>query len=383
MISPLWLWPFWLVALVLICLFSGSALLRALFILLPLLLLVSAGVSFLASRRVTLRLTARELAPKRRSVTAELAIKNETPFSLMQLRCRMRLENRLTGEITEHPVAVSLPPFGSKKVSLSIGSRHCGQILLTTGRARAADLFGLISFPTTLRGRALTTVLPTTFPLRLHTGFLNLALEESEEYDPHRAGEDVSELYQIRDYHEGDSLRQVHWKLTSKYNNLMIREPGRPIKRSLLLLFDLRRPSGTAPHPSCFDAAAEVAVSLSQALLDEGIVHTVAWETEEGPIERRTVANIDDLTMSLPGALSGHGERVPGTEQGEALMHSPEFSRILAVCVGKPLSPPEGDFRTTVLCCVDRPTKADESPSDALFYFHPKTYPEELGNLIV
>ncbi len=383
MISPLWLWPFWILSLLLICLFGATSVLRALLVLIPLLLAASAAVSWLASRKITLRLTSRELAPKKRGVTAELSLRNDSPFPLLQLRCRLKLENRLTGELSERLVSVALPPFCSKKVFLSIGSRHCGQILLTTGRVRATDFFGLFSFPVAVKGRAITTVLPDTFALRLHTGFLNLALEESEEYDPVRAGEDVSEVHQIREYREGDALRQVHWKLTNKYDHLMIREPGRPIKRSLLLLFDLRRPTGESPHPACFDAAAEVAVSLSQALLDEGIVHTVAWETGEGPIERRTVQNIDDLTMSLPGALSGHGKRTPGAEQAEELMRSPEFSRILVVCVGKPLSPPEGDLRTTVLCCTDRPAGKEEEPGEALLYFHPKAYPEELGNLIV
>lgn len=381
MMSPLWIWPFWLASLLLLCLFGRSDLLPALLLLLPVLIAASAAVSFVASRNIALRLSSRELAPKKKGVAAELAVRNPSPFPLMQLRCTLSLENRLTGEQFTRTAAVSLPPFSSRQIALSVGSRHCGQILLSTAKVRAADLTGLLAFPVAARGRAITTVLPNTFPLRLLPGLHSLSLEESDEYDPSRAGEDVSETYQIREYREGDALRQVHWKLTTKYDNLMIREPGRPIKRSLLLLLDLRRPQGAAPQPACFDAAAEVAVSLSQALLDAGIVHTVAWETADGPIERRTVQNIDDLTMSLPGALSGHGERIPGAEQAQELLLSPEYSRIFAVCVGRPLSPPPGDLRTTVLCCTDRPDQ--QAGAESLLYFHPKTYPEEVGTLIV
>ena len=121
MISPLWLWPIWLVSILLLCLFGGSTALRALLVLLPLLLAASAAVSCLASRRISLRLSSRELAPKRRGVSAELSVKNDSPFPLMQLRCRMTLENRLTGEQFTRLVAVSLPPFSSRQVSLSIG----------------------------------------------------------------------------------------------------------------------------------------------------------------------------------------------------------------------------------------------------------------------
>ena len=100
MISPLWLWPIWLASILLLCLFGGSTALRALLVLLPLLLAASAAVSCLASRRISLRLSSRELAPKRRGVSAELSVKNDSPFPLMQLRCHMTLENRLTGEPT-------------------------------------------------------------------------------------------------------------------------------------------------------------------------------------------------------------------------------------------------------------------------------------------
>lgn len=47
MISPLWLWPIWLVSILLLCLFGGSTALRALLVLLPLLLAASAAVSCL------------------------------------------------------------------------------------------------------------------------------------------------------------------------------------------------------------------------------------------------------------------------------------------------------------------------------------------------
>lgn len=87
MISPLWLWPIWLASILLLCLFGGSTALRALLVLLPLLLAASATVSCLASRRISLRLSSRELAPKRRGVSAELSVKNDSPFPLMQLRC--------------------------------------------------------------------------------------------------------------------------------------------------------------------------------------------------------------------------------------------------------------------------------------------------------
>ena len=303
MISPLWLWPIWLASILLLCLFGGSTALRALLVLLPLLLAASAAVSCLASRRISLRLSSRELAPKRRGVSAELSVKNDSPFPLMQLRCRMTLENRLTGEQFTRLVAVSLPPFSSRQVSLSIGSRHCGQILLSTGRVRAADFFGLISFPVAAKGRAITTVLPNTFPLRLLTGFLNLSLEESEEYDPARAGEDVSEVHQIREYREGDALRQIHWKLTEKTGEVIVRQLGLPVNHSILLLMDNSVSAPCAPE-DC-EALGELTASVSAALCSAGFAHQIAWfDREEDCIATAQAESDDTLTQALAELLA-------------------------------------------------------------------------------
>lgn len=37
-------------------------------------------------------------------------------------------------------------------------------------------------------------------------------------------GDDPGETYDIREYRSGDSIRQIHWKLSGKLDDIMIRE---------------------------------------------------------------------------------------------------------------------------------------------------------------
>lgn len=90
--------------------------------------------------------------------------------------------------------------------------------------------------------------------------------EDCQEYAQDRRGLDRTEVYQIREYVPGDSLSQIHWKLTSKRETLLVREPACPVEQSLLFLVD--RTWGTL-EPSQADTLMEAAASISQALCDQ------------------------------------------------------------------------------------------------------------------
>ena len=115
---------------------------------------------------------------------------------------------------------------------------------------------------------------------------------EGSVYDPGRRGTDRTETFQVRDYAPGDSLRQVHWKLSGKTGRLVVRDPARPVDHRLTVLV-LRQ---KAPPPLA-DALMEAAASLCQAL--EGRSFRLAWNGPEG-YESRTLGNQEQLAQALP-----------------------------------------------------------------------------------
>ena len=62
--------------------------------------------------------------------------------------------------------------------------------------------------------------------------------DDSENYAPDRTGYDLAEVYALREYAPGDSLRQMHWKLSSKLDKLVVREPSLPVRRSVLVFWE-------------------------------------------------------------------------------------------------------------------------------------------------
>ncbi|MEG2203905.1 MAG: DUF58 domain-containing protein [Oscillospiraceae bacterium] len=379
MIGP---WALWLASFALLSLFGGAAMLRLLLPLIPAVVLTAALLARHAARGLSVELSMREAGGKQQGVQGRLTAENPGWIPVVRLRCRLLLLNRLTGERSEQTVTLALPPGQTRDAPLTVWSPHCGRIAVSVERADALDCLGLTRHRIVCGAHTDATVLPETFEIRLLPTDDSLCPQETEEYDPTRRGSDVSEVYQIREYTQGDSLRQIHWKLTQKFRQLMVREPGQPMKRSLLLLLDLRGEKGRVPEPDRIDAAAEVLVSLSQALVEEGIAHTVAWEAADGLPARFTVRNADDLTDLLPGLLAAQsGESAIGAV--DALLGSSDFSRVLLVCAAAAPPIAAQDGRVTALCCAED-KRTDAAPSNAaVILFGTKSYALDLGELMI
>ena len=199
--------------------------------------------------------------------------------------------------------------------------------------------------------------------------------DDSDSYSPYRPGSDVSETFQIREYVQGDSLRQIHWKLSGKLDRLIVKDPSLPVVRSVLVYWDRANRLSAAGK---MDAQAEVTVTLCRTLLDNSISFTIGWNE---PAEQRcilhSVAGMDDVVALMPRMLS-----VQGTEMGlsgaELLLENlagRNYSRIIYIC--EEASPAVDTLRqlshVTLLCCAD----------SGGIVFDEENYQDQLAELIL
>jgi len=375
-------WALWLVLLGLLSLWSGAGLLQVLLVLfVPFLLLSFAAVVF-ASRLFSVSLKEEVSGEKGGEILLPITAENRFFLPLGRVSCLIEGENRLTGEPFRQTVDFSLGARERREIACRLTSPCCGRIEAHLSCVRLYEWFGLLAFPLRIERETGVTVLPATFPMRLVADFARSSPEDSDEYSDRRPGNDMSEIFQVRDYRPGDSLRQIHWKLTQKFDHLMTKEASLPVDRSILLLFDTARPQDRDVPPACFDAAAEVLVSLSQALLEEGWLHSIAWrDAATGGVSLGSVTSTEDLTILLPALLEGGcGDGISTLESLRTEKSGLGISRIIAVCAAVPSVPP-ADFgvETTVLCA--RSGGAQEE--GGVLWFGSETYADELSSLIL
>ena len=245
-------------------------------------------VSLLAMLRTRLRMDAPALLT--RNEAAYVTLRAGNGF-LPQPLCRFRLTITavMTGE--RRSLRQSTQSQGSWYVPLD--TAHAGAYLCQVEKARVYDYLGLFRLPVRAPAPVETVIRPVPRePARLP----NLSHFLVRRLKP-KPGGGFSEEHELRDYRPGDSMREIHWKLSVKTDRTIVREAQEPVRGLTLLTFDLR---GT---PGRVDATLEELLWLSQWLLDHDTPHQILWidptdcETATAPIE--SPADLEALLSRL------------------------------------------------------------------------------------
>ena len=99
---------------------------------------------------------------------------------------------------------------------------------------------------------------------------------DSDIYDNFRPGDDASEIFRIREYRSGDSLRNIHWKLSAKKEEWLVRENSRQLSCAVILIWDFAK-VGKRKQKLGLRAFLSLAFSVSFALMEQGCPHYAVW----------------------------------------------------------------------------------------------------------
>ena len=238
---------------------------------------------------------------------AEIILKNPSIFPVFRVRMRVKIINQLNMRTKKCKVITWLNFRDIKNHKFSVGDGYCGRLRISVDEVLLYDCFGLIGVRCKCTAEGYTTVQPDTFPIDIGLNPAFNTLEESDVYAQDKAGYDLTETYQIREYVPGDSPRQIHWKLSGKFDRLIVREPSLPIIHSVLVFWER---SGIQDDLDLTDAQAEVLVSVCKSLLEQSILFTVGWnDTERELCILNEIRDMDDLVGVIPGALKAAGKK--------------------------------------------------------------------------
>lgn len=296
------IWLLLLAAAALLEILTQSALSLAVLAAAALLPLLAIGLAALGARRVTLTMPPLDAAEKGRQFTLRLHAENSGLLPQPRIAVCLRCENLLTGEQTDLRLRLAAPAHGTGETCAALESDWCGMLRMQVLSARACDLFGLAGFRVAAPEAFQLPILPQTFEPRVNLPLLAGRSEDSEVYSMERPGRDCSETFQIRDYRDGDSPRQIHWKLSGKMDRMIVRDPSLPLERSVLLLWERR---AEAQSPAQSDALCESLVSVLRALLALGVSCRVAWTDPDAQgCARCELREEAELYALLPRLLS-------------------------------------------------------------------------------
>ncbi len=150
-------------------------------------------------------------------------------------------------------------PGRTQTLRMPLHAAHVGVFTSGIRSCTVEDLMGIFRRKIVPAGTEYSlTVLPLTFepaPLKMAPGDPGSEIMA-------RATEDLNAPSDVRNYQPGDTMKKIHWKLSLRKGELMVRKFDEPVLQEALILMDCSRPPDLG-HP-------EAEADLRDALLETG-----------------------------------------------------------------------------------------------------------------
>lgn len=237
------------------------------------------------------------------SVRLSLTAENRFKLPLGRLSGRIRCTNLMTGRSV---VLRRTAAGGSLGLALTadVEEAHCGLLRCEVTALKVCDLLGLFALRLPLPDRVDLLALPLDLPPEARP--ILLGEGEQQPILKPRPGGGPGEDYDLRPYRPGDPMRSVHWKLSSKLNDLVVREVLEPVQVQIVLTYDHFGP------PEDLDRVMDRLDAISRALIERERPHAIRWADPVTGAERNTaVSSLNDLrafeyaAFATPAPLTG------------------------------------------------------------------------------
>ena len=252
---------------------------REALILLCLLVLVpffSAALQTAAMKGIEIGCRVQGICRMGQKIDVKLTLRRKSRLPLGAVWADIVFENILYGD--EKRVKVWLLPDEHRKMTFvyPFETEDCGNMKIRVSSMECRDLTGLFVFRHSVEIQEETLIYPPE--LKLSTELVQRPETKSfgDMYDQQKRGQDVSEVSGLRDYVPGDMPNSIHWKLSGKMDELIVREFGNPSNYNTLILYEMMKRTKEAQIPKvCNNAVLALTVSLSQSMLELNLEHNV------------------------------------------------------------------------------------------------------------
>ncbi len=294
------------------CLFAGNLFWNVLLLFLTF-LMVWCGVKFFVARfAVRGRLESDPVirAYKKKDAPVCFELQNKSIFSYPVCVVSYVKKEGTFWRGEEGVTVCNLLPRRSHRLVFQLHYDYRGTCLLELNELEIRGDLAFFSRKKPLSLQARILVYPDIVPLSR----FDSCLQTNDEafYDTKAMTDEITDFMDIREYQEQDSIRRVHWKLSSRMDHLMTKQFHESSEERACVYFDLALEQGCSRHQQLVreDKIAELCASVCYFLLENQIpfrfFYPAADRIEDVEcLEEGTFQYIYDLLATLPFAEAG------------------------------------------------------------------------------
>lgn len=218
----------------------------------------------------------------------DLLVANRRRLPVGKVKVRVQERYPMFGEKKTTVFYATVPGGGSRagetRIRLGFMPKHSGRIILQIKNAQIYDFLGMLCFPIFRRRmgeEAILSIFPEKVMVPVMVGRNTRDYAQEKEEQIVRGESQPRESWQIRDYQPGDRLRDIHWKLTAKTEDLMVNERIAEIGCPVCMFLDYGevRKRGTRKKSLArnMEEYLKIALSISFSLVENGCSHYLVW----------------------------------------------------------------------------------------------------------
>jgi hypothetical protein len=179
---------------------------------------------------------AETIVPKGTQVELKLELKNTTFIPFMFIRLKL-LSKALPDNHNISDQLMSIKPRGQAVMSFKLKCLYCGFFDIGIDKIYIEDFLGIFRFAKNVSTPLDFLVMPNIIQL---DSFKSNAEANDDSSEVNGLLEDLSVITDIRKYNVDDSMKYVHWKLSAKKNELLIKSHKSVFLSEITILLDTR-----------------------------------------------------------------------------------------------------------------------------------------------
>lgn len=244
------------------------------------------------SGRIRIEMPKLSLISKKEEAYVTIHIHNDAWFPVSYVVLNLIIEDVFDSSTKQQEMPCMIDARSYTSVKVRVQPDYAGKLILYPQQVKVWDYLKLFYQKVKVSEKATPLIVkPDVFGIgmtenRIHGGRAvngNISVGNV-------SGDDTSEVFDTRYYQEGDSLHSVHWKLSAKMDDLLVKIYSASADHGVYLMLDMYRESIEGWTHEQFDRMMSIFASLSDDLRQRHIRHTVLWcEPKESKLNQTEI----------------------------------------------------------------------------------------------
>lgn len=227
-------------------------------------------------------------------IKGKVLVTNESWLPITRFCIKIEYLNNKVSKTAVKEIKGYVPAKSTAQMEFQMKSQYCGILHLKIKEIKVYDYLSLFNRKRSGESNLEVLVLPSGRRIRTEL--------ESESYIYHSHDEgkfsevlmnQPPEILWVDTYKPGDSIRDIHWKLSARNDNLLIKKYSSDIENRISFFIDMRKVRKVDIERK--EAFYELCSAISLGLIKNNISHSVRWyDTNKSHIVDRIVRTEED-----------------------------------------------------------------------------------------